>query len=304
MLVNLVEKYGIMPKACFPCTWTCENSRVLGTLINRKMREYCMKLRQMVESKADDAAIQKAISSYTEELYRITSICLGSPPETFTWEFYNKDKKYQKIGPITPLEFYRQHIKPIFNMEDKVCFVNDPRPENPYNALYTVEYLGNMVGGRPVLYINQPVEQLSALAAASIKDGEAVWFGCDVGQHCTWKKHGVESLETYDYELLFGVKMDGQTKAERLVYRESLMTHAMVLTAVTEEEGVVTKWRIENSWGDDGGEKGYMVMTPSWFSEFTYEVVVDKKYVPAETLALLEQAPKVLPAWDPMGALA
>lgn len=45
-------------------------------------------------------------------------------------------------------------------------------------------------------------------------------------------------------------------------------------------------------------------MTDDWFSEYVYEVVVDKKHVPEEILAVMQQEPIVLPAWDPMGALA
>ena len=65
-----------------------------------------------------------------------------------------------------------------------------------------------------------------------------------------------------------------------------------------------TKWRVENSWGDDKGDKGYLMMSDQWFSEFVYEVVVDKKFVPEEILKVLEQDPVVLTPWDPMGALA
>lgn len=45
-------------------------------------------------------------------------------------------------------------------------------------------------------------------------------------------------------------------------------------------------------------------MTDDWFSEYVYEVVVDKKYLSAEVLDVMQQEPVVLPAWDPMGALA
>jgi len=304
MLVNLVEKYGVVPRACFPDAWSSTTSRKMCEIVNSKMREYCMILRKMVADNKTDAEIDATIDGYTEEIFRILSVCLGTPPKTITWEFYDKDKKHQKIGPITPRDFYHQHIKPVYNMEDKVCFVNDPRPENPYNKLYTVDYLGNMVGGYPVLYINQDIQVLKDVAAASIKDKEAVWFGNDVRQHCSWKQIGIEDLKAFDYEMLFGTTVMGLSKAERLQFRDSLMTHAMVLTGVSEEEGKTTKWRIENSWGDDGGEKGYLVMTDDWFTEFTYEVVVDKKYVPAEILEILKQTPVALPAWDPMGALA
>lgn len=304
MLVNLVTKHGVVPKKCFPDAWSSENTRQLGLIGNNKMREYCKILRAMVVADRSEHDVNAEIERMMEEIYRITSICIGSPPETFTFEYYDKDKQYHKIGPITPIEFYNEHVKPVYNIADKVVIVNDPRPDNPYDRLYTVEYLNNMSGSPLVLYINKPAELLKEVAFQSICANEPVWFGCDVGKRCSWKKFGLEDLNLYNYELVFGVTADGLSKAERLIFGESLMTHAMVLTAVHDQGGQTKKWRIENSWSETGGDKGYMSMTDDWFTEYVFEVVVDKKFLTAETLAILDQQPKVLPAWDPMGALA
>ena len=48
--------------------------------------------------------------------------------------------------------------------------MNDPRPDNPYDRLYTVEYLNNMADTGLVLYINQPADVLKQLAFESIKN--------------------------------------------------------------------------------------------------------------------------------------
>lgn len=304
MLVNVIEKHGVMPKACFLEAWSAENTRRLNLTINTKMREFCMQLRGLVKKGVSSEDIQVQVDSMMEQIYNVCSITLGSPPEKFTWEYYNKNKEYKKIGPISPVDFYKEFVKPVFNMEDKLILVNDPRPQNDFNKLYTVEYLGNMTEGGQVLYINQSIDVLKRAAADSIRDNEPVWFGCDVGKHCSWTKVGLNDLDVYDYDLVFGMNLLGTDKADRLLYGESLMTHAMTLTAFSEEEGQLTKWRVENSWGADGGEKGYLVMTDKWFSEFVYEVAVDKKYLPQEVQDVLKQDVIVLPAWDPMGALA
>ncbi|XP_077150387.1 bleomycin hydrolase [Ranitomeya variabilis] len=306
MLVNLIEKYGVIPKKCFPESHTSEATRRMNDILNHKMREYCLRLRNMVSSGCTKEEISVALDTMIEEVYRVVSICVGSPPETFTWEFRDKEKTYHKIGPVTPQDFYKEHVKPVYNVEDKICLVNDPRPQNPFEKLYTVQFLGNMVEGKKTLYNNQSIEVLKKLAAASIKDGEAVWFGCDVGKHFQGKL-GINDLNIFDHELVFGVSVKNINKAERLIFGDSMMTHAMALTAVTEkdgQEGEFEKWRVENSWGDDRGNKGYLIMTDEWFSEYVYEVVVDKKHVPEEVLEVLKQDPVVLPAWDPMGALA
>ncbi|XP_064425094.1 bleomycin hydrolase [Latimeria chalumnae] len=306
MLVNIIEKYGLVPKKCFPESHNSEASRRMNDVLNHKMREYCLRLRNMVSSDSTKDELAAALDTMIEEVFRVVSICLGTPPQTFTWEFRDKEKNYLKIGPLTPLQFYKEHVKHLYNMEDKLCLVNDPRPQNQYGKAYTVEFLGNMVEGRMTVYNNQPIDVLKNVAAASIKGGEAVWFGCDVGKHFHGKL-GINDTKVFNHELVFGFSVKNMDKAERLIFGESLMTHAMVLTAVTEKDGQeesYEKWRVENSWGDDHGNKGYLIMADDWFSEYVYEVVVDKKYMPEKILEVGKQKPIVLPAWDPMGALA
>ncbi|XP_067130032.1 bleomycin hydrolase [Centruroides vittatus] len=305
MLVNLILRYGLIPKKCFPESYSCENSGKLNRLLKSKLREYARDLRVLVDNQASEEEIHKTISQQMDEVYRITAICLGIPPQTFTWEYYNKNKSYFSIGPLTPVKFYEDYVKPYFNIEDKVCIVNDPRPVNSYGKSYTVDCLGNMVGGRLTMYNNQPIETLIELATESIQNKEAVWFGSEVSQRLALKV-GLEDMVTHNFKLVFGVDINEKlNKAERLLYGESQMTHAMVITGMSlNSEGKPIKWRVENSWGDDKGEKGNLVMSTDWFKEFVFEVVVDKKYVSEEIMAVFKQKPIILPAWDPMGSLA
>ncbi|XP_065351925.1 bleomycin hydrolase [Cloeon dipterum] len=302
MVVNLISKYGLMPKKSFPESFSCESSNGLNGILKSKLREYAKELRALVEAGEDPLP---AIKRQMKFIYRTVSICLGVPPSEFTWQYLDKNKKYNSIGPVTPQQFYEQHVKPTFNLEDKVCLVTDPRPTNPYNHLYTVDCLGNMVGGRPTIYNNQPVQLLAKVAAESIKNNEAVWFGCDVGRRSN-SKLGLLDVELHDWKSLIGEEVFlVLDKADRLNYGDSMMTHAMVFTGVTTDtDGTPIKWRVENSWGEDTGEKGYLLMTQRWFDEFAFEVVVDKKFVPQDVMDIFKQKPIVLPAWDPMGTLA
>ncbi|CAG9820635.1 unnamed protein product [Phaedon cochleariae] len=305
MIVNLVNKHGLMPKKNFPESFNCESSLKMNQVLKSKLREYAKAIRVLVLKGASDADIQTLIEDQMTNIYRIVGICLGIPDETFTWTYYDKNKAFHSIGPITAKDFYEKHVKQLFNVDDKVCLVTDPRPTNEYGKVYTVDCLGNMVGGKRCIYNNQPVELLLELTAKSIKEGEAVWFGCEVSKRFAGKQ-GIQDLTAHNFPLVFGVDIQVTlSKADRLLYGESSMTHAMVFTAVkTTEDGEVEKLRVENSWGEDRGEKGYLVMTSDWFREFTFEVVVDKKYVPQEVLDVFNQEPIVLPAWDPMGTLA
>lgn len=314
MLTNLVEKHGVVPKVVFPEAKSAEESGRLGRLINNRLREYCMRLQKLVKDGASNDVIEKEKTSMMEEIYRILCITLGTPPKTVNFQYYTKDKdgkqEHKSLGPMSPRDFYHKLIKPdCLDMEDMVCLVNDPRAENSYDKLYTVEYLGNMTGGKPVLYINKPIKFLKDITNKVLTESrEPVWFGCDVVKNFD-SKNGFLDLNALDFKLVFGVDTLRMNKAERLMYCESLMTHAMMFTAVNIVEGedgkqVADKWRVQNSWGDADGDKGYLTMTDDWFSEFVYEVVVNKKVLDEETLNILKQEPVVLPAWDPMGALA
>ena len=115
---------------------------------------------------------------------------------------------------------------------------------------------------------------------------------------------GIMDTELYDLDHLFDTTF-GMTKGERLDYGQSLMTHAMVFMGVDlDDEGRPLRWRVENSWGKDAGKDGYYVMTDRWFDEYTYQVVVNKKYLTDDQRKLLETEPVALKPWDPMGSLA
>ena len=188
-------------------------------------------------------------------------------------------------------------------LDDYVSIINAPTADKPYGKSYTVEMLGNVVGARDVRYLNVNMERLKELAIAQMQAGETVWFGSDVGQSSN-RKAGVMVNDMYDFTSSMDIELT-QDKAGRLDYSESLMTHAMVLTGVDlDENGKSTKWKVENSWGDKVGDKGYFVASDDWMDEYTYQIVVRKEFLTAEELAAYEAEPKVLAPWDPMGALA
>ncbi|KAJ1883866.1 bleomycin hydrolase, partial [Kickxella alabastrina] len=262
------------------------------------LRDYAKKLRNAhAEGKKEDE-LRAFKRDMLEEIHRIMVISLGHPPTKFNWAFYNKDKEFKEFRDLTPLGFYRDHVKQ--DCTQTVSLIHDPR--NEYMKKYTVKYLGNVVGADDVHYINLGVADIKRYAAEVIKAGRPVWFGCDVGKFHSRDK-GMMDTELHDYKVAFnfGFNMD---KAERLQYGESLMTHAMVLTGVHIEDDKTVRWRIENSWGEDYGNKGYLIMTDRWFDEFVYQIVLEKRDIPDHVLDVLKQDAVVLPPWDPMGALA
>lgn len=300
MLVALVEKYGLMPKSVYPESHHSGNSSQLNWLLTSRLREFAWRLRAMHREGRPLQHLQETRKEMLVEIHRILTIVLGEPPTTFDWSFRDKDKEYKTFRGLTPLSFASEHTD-AKAYSDGVSLIHDPR--NEYYRLYTVQYLGNVVGGRPVLYVNLPVESLKEYAMASIKAGKSVWFGCDIGRF-THRQSGVMNMRIFDYELAFGIQ-HGLSKSDRLHYGESAMTHAMVLTGVNVgADDKPTHWRVENSWGDDHGDKGYLSMSDDWFDQYTYQVVIERSLLPEKVLEVLKQAPIVLPPWDPMGALA
>lgn len=300
MFVNLVKKYGVVPKSAMQESFQSSHSAKMNAFLTAKLREFAGTLRQMHEEKKSLAQLRKKKQEMMEEVYRILSIFLGEPPKTFDWHFRNKKKKYQHFSQLTPQEFFKKHVP--YKIDDKICLIHAPTKDKPFGKLFTVQYLGNIVGGEIIKYVNLKAEDLRRYAIASLKKDEAIWFGCDVGKHFD-RDLGVMDMDLFDYEQVFGTRLN-QSKEERLNYGQSQMTHAMVLTAVDMKGRSVKKWRVENSWGDRYGDKGYFLMSDAWFGEYLYEIVIDKRFVPQSVRKILKTKPIVLPPWDPMGALA
>lgn len=301
MMMGIIEKYGVVPKSVMPETYNSSSSSEFNATLNLKLRKDAVELRELVSSKAGADEIQTAKNRMLTEVYRILTYSFGEPPAKFDFEYRDKDKNYHIDRDITPKEFFDKYIG--WNLEDYVSIINAPTADKPYNHLYTIDMLGNIVGGRQIRHLNVDMKTFREIAIKQLQAGESVWFGSDVGKSSDRKK-GIMDTRLYNEDELFDVDLS-MSKAERLDYGQSLMTHAMVLTGVDLVDGQPTKWKVENSWGDKVGDKGFFVMSDDWMEEYCYQVVVNKKFLPKELQKVFEtEEPKVLAPWDPMGALA
>jgi bleomycin hydrolase len=284
-----------------PETESSSSSAQMNDRITQKLREYACVLRASYRAGDTMESLRSRKSSMVSEVYRMLCTHLGEPPTEFHWQWRTKEKVFHRDGTVTPQQFYEKHVG--IDLDSMVCLIHCPMESTPLNKLYTVSFLGNTIEGRETCYLNVDLDTMKRAAVAQLKDERPVWFGCDVGKSFD-RDLGLMDAELYDYEGVYRTPF-ALDKAQRLDYGASQMTHAMVFTGVDlDENDKPLKWRVENSWGDKHGDKGFMVMTDKWFDEFNYEVVVDKKYLSAETLAILDTAPEVLPPWHPMGALA
>ncbi|RSI12441.1 Aminopeptidase C [Streptococcus sanguinis] len=301
MVVALFEKYGVVPKSVYPESISSSNSRELNQILNKLLRQDAQILRELVAEGANSSELQAKKEELLQEVFNFLAINLGLPPRQFDFSYRDKDNHFHSESGLTPLTFYQKYVD--LKLDDYVSIINAPTADKPYGRSYTVEMLGNVVGSKPVRYLNVEMNRLKELAIAQMQVGETVWFGSDVGQSSN-RKAGVMAEGMHDFTASMDIRLT-QDKAGRLDYSESLMTHAMVLTGVDlDENGKAKKWKVENSWGEKVGNKGYFVASDAWMDEYTYQIVVRKEFLTAAELAAYEAEPLVLSPWDPMGALA
>ena len=301
MVVALFEKYGVVPKSVYPESISSSNSRELNQILNKLLRQDAQILRELVAEGANSADLQAKKEELLQGVFNFLAMNLGLPPRQFDFSYRDKDNNFHSESGLTPQVFFKKYVD--LKLDDYVSIINAPTVDKPYGKSYTVEMLGNVVGSKPVRYLNVEMDRLKELAIAQMQASETVWFGSDVGQSSN-RKAGIMADGMYDFTSSMDIQLT-QDKAGRLDYSESLMTHAMVLTGVDlDENGKAKKWKVENSWGEKVGNKGYFVASDAWMDEYTYQIVVRKEFLTAAELAAYEAEPLVLAPWDPMGALA
>ena len=300
MMAALIGKYGVVPKDAMPETACSSGTMETNKIITEKLRGCAARIRAEYAAGAGIEELRAQKREILNTVYRMLCICLGTPPAAFDFKLRTKDDQFISDCGLTPREFYDKYIG--VDLSQYISLINAPTADKPYMRSYTVAYLGN-VAGAPVKYVNLPVEALKKAAIAQMRAGEPVWFGCDMGK-MVHRDSGVMAPDLFDYEALFDTTFD-MTKAEMLDYGHSKMSHAMVFQGVDlDGNGAPVRWCVENSWGKDCGDKGMYLMSDEWFDRYMYQVVVNKKYLPAEVVAAYEQEPVELAPWDPMGALA
>ena len=295
---DLITKYGIVPSNVMPETWAANHTSRMSMLLDLKLKEFGLELREMTgPEKKLPSILEERKTQMLAFIYRFLVLNLGEPPTEFTWTMYDAEGRPVSTKTYTPKSFYDEYVG-VDLKNDYVMLMNDPTRE--FYKVYEIEYDRHQYDGKNWLYINLPIEEIEAIAIASIKDSTMMYFSCDVGKFLD-SQNGVLDVDFYDYGSLMGTEF-GMDKRERILTGASGSSHAMTLMAVDlDEYGQAKKWKVENSWGMTGHE-GHLVMTAEWFEEYMFRLVAEKKYVPENILKLLDTEPVMLPPWDPMFA--
>ena len=301
MFVNIVKKYGLVPKYAYPESQTSSATVQLNKYLCKIMRKYTTELREKVQNEGVEKA-RELKEEVLKDVYNVLTSTLGEIPEKFDVVLHDKDGKLIEDKGMDAHSFFDKYIGA--DIDDYVSLINSPTKDKPFNKTYTIKYLGNIVEGRIVKHLNLPIEELKKAAVKQLKDGYPVWFGCDVGRSSIVEdERAILDTKAVDYETLFNVDLK-LSKEDALDYGYSMMTHAMTFTGVQMDGNEVLRFKVENSWGEKFGYKGHFVMTSDWFDQYVYQVVVNKKYLTEKSRKDYEKEPKELKPWDPMGSLA
>ena len=300
MFTALVAKHGVVPKTAMDETESSSNSSRMNSSLNYQIRQGAKRIREAYTRESGLDELRSIKDQTLKVIFDVLCIHLGTPPTEVDWQWKDKDGEFTRVETVTPQEFATEYLQT--DIHDYVSLVHDPRESSPEGATFTVEYLGNVVDAPAIRYLNVDIQLMKDIALKMLQDGKPVWMGCDTGKQMH-RDLGLWDADLFDYGSVYGTDFS-MDKAERLEYHQTAMTHAMMFTGVDVVDGIPRRWRVENSWDDKVGNKGFFLMNDSWFAEYMFEIAVPKEYLSAELQDALELDPIVLPAWDPMGSLA
>jgi len=292
-VVNLVEKYGVVPREIMPETNSSGNTSLMNALISRKLRADAVKLRNMHEQKKSLKKLRAEKTKMLAHVYKMLVLNLGRPPEEFQWRFEDANSVVSKIRTYSPKSFYEEFVN--VDLRQYVDIFNDPSKK--YGKHYSINLTRNIRDGDDAHFVNVKMQILKDIAVKAVLDDEPIWFSCDVGKDQS-REHGIMAMGMFDYDAIYMTDM-AMTKAQRSLFRESVPNHAMVFIGIDMQKDKPVKWLVENSWGDDKGSKGLWTLYDSWFDTNVYSIIVKKKYVPKEILDIYKQPAIKLPPWDP-----
>lgn len=299
MFVNIVKKYGIVPKNNMNETKQSSGTRESNVLINSLIRQFAAKAQRLhKEGKDEEVASLKAKT--IGQIYTLLVNAFGVPPKKFDFEYKDKNNEYHIEKDLTPKAFFDKHVGSW--IDEFVSVINSPTKDKPFLKTFTINYLNNVIEGRPIVHLNVPMDRMKELIINQLKNDEVVWFGSDVSNYRDrerglWDDLSYDYINTFDFDIKFD-------KEDMLDYHASAMNHAMLLTGVNIVNDLPDKRKIQNSWGADNGIKGYYVMSDSFFNFYVYQAVINKKYLNKDELNALKEKPTELNPWDPMGTLA
>ncbi len=292
----LALKYGLVPKSEGPETFHSGNSYMFTKQMDLRLRQTAMRIRDAKAAGKDNKALRQLKDKALEDVYNIAVKALGHPVTEFSYSYRDKDKKFHRLETMTPVEFMERYIGRE-EIEKRIPICADPRSDKPTGRWIKHKGWCSVYDAPPAGGYNLPLDVFADVVLKQVLDGVPVWFACDVGKDID-RKLGILDEKLFDYETILPEVGDFDKEA-RFLSGYSAPTHAMNITGVDlDEDGKPRYWKVENSWGEDMGEKGTFSMSHAWFLMYTYEAIVDKKYIPEDWREGLDAEPFYVKPWE------
>ncbi|MCF7886268.1 MAG: hypothetical protein K9M80_07225 [Candidatus Marinimicrobia bacterium] len=296
-VVEVVEKYGVVPKSIGPETYNSKNTRGMNKMLSRILKKDAALLRKLHKQGKNIKELRQEKEKMLAAVYRVLVYHLGipvKPDEEFIWRFKNENDEIVE-KKFTPKSFYKEATN--IDLKNYISILDHPLHD--YNQHYQINFCKNITDARDMDFINLKVDKFKSLTARAVLDSTPVWFAAASGFDMS-SENGIMAAGLKNYESLLNVDMDYSRK-EGVAYGICIPNHAMVFSGLdTTDAGKIRKWRVTNSWGTDNGKAGYYAMTDDWFDKYVFNVILPKRYLSQEALSILEQKAKEIPTWDPM----
>ena len=283
---NLVNKYGIVSQDAFPETFASSHTYEINQILSRLLRKFYLDLQIRND-------VNELKNEYMEKAYKIITSVYGMPPENFNFEYTDKNGQYHIDKNITPKEFYNKYIGiDLKNEYIEVVSYNDEKIK--LNKLYQEEESSKISGESDNLVLNLPSEEFQNLIIKQLKTNEPVCFYCSTTSKRVdgiW----IDLLERYGEIFDIDLKLD---RTSILKTNGITNCHAMLITGANIIDNKITKYKIENSWGNKYGKDGYYIATDDWLKKYVYRIIINKNNLTKKQLEILNQDCTKIIKWD------
>lgn len=297
MFVNVIKKYGIVPKDIYP-----DNAQATTTYaVNSVISQIVMQSSALITSDISHNEFMKIKADVLEKCFKVINTCYGNVPKKFKWTYKEKitEKEY------TPMSFYNKIVKRVVDVSKFVSICNFP-PEQ-YHTTLCVEYIQNVLDQKDSVrykdsnrYYNLPKDDFKAAIAKTIANGNAVWFAAEWGKHYYLDIHTVLDEKSSNVSEFFDIDLH-TTKKQGLETQSTIPVHAMVFVGcnVTNKKPLtINRWKVENSHGNKTKTQGFITMSDSWMNDYVIVAAVPRNCLPKHLLKRMSEKHEV--KWLPM----
>lgn len=283
--VSIVNKYGLMPYEYMPDVFESLKVKNITNLLTDKVKKDCIKLLNAKEKNATIENLREMKEKFLQENYMFLAKVLGEPKMEFDYEYKDQDENYVKYEKMTPIQFRNKFLN--INLNHFVSLGNMPMYNKEYGKLYRQKYLGNVCENSYVEFLNLPIKEIKELAIKQLKDNMPVYIRINLTKFRE-KDSRVLDTRVYNYQDIFDFEL--LTKEEALNTHDIYPHHCMSICGVNlSNDDKPQRWKLEDSYGEEGKTNGYYIMNDNYFDEFVLQAIINRKYLSDKQLELFEQ---------------